>query len=155
MISNKNVKRYCKEYWKIENYEQAIKDKENVWVCHHRLELTLEGEYANSVEDLKRMGMYYNRPYFELIFLTNEEHTSLHFKKRAKSDEHKKAISESRKGKPHPCPNRKLRTPLSEFGIKFRDRFGVKKRDDPHLWNQEYGYYRRTGKIRWEEQKNE
>ena len=70
---------------------------------------------------------------------------------RIKLNEHKKAISESRKGKPHPN-NRKLCNckPITEFGKKYRERYGIKKRDNLHLWNQEYGYYRRTGKIRWE-----
>ena len=153
MISkHKRLKMYCRDdLSKIENYEQAINDKENKWVCHHRLELTLEGEEALSQKDLMRMGMYYNRPYFELIFLTNEEHTSLHFKKRTKSEKHRKAISESRKGKPHPM-NRKIWNPVTEFGKKYREQYGIKKRDNIKLWNQEYGYYRRTGKIRWEEQ---
>lgn len=77
----KNLKGKCKDdISKIENYEQAINDKENVWDCHHRLELTLEGEYAHSKEDLIRMDMYYNRPYFELIFMKQSEHLALHKK---------------------------------------------------------------------------
>lgn len=69
---------YCKEYQKIENYELAKADNFKEWHCHHRLELTLDNEYAHSREELIRLNMYYNRPYFELIFLTSKEHNRLH-----------------------------------------------------------------------------
>jgi hypothetical protein len=127
----KDLKRICKDdISKIENYEQAINDKENMWVCHHRLELTLDGEFAHSAEELDRLGMYYNRPYFELIFLTRTQHGELHGgtltseditkrlntaecknkmrnakigrKRGPMSEETKKKIAEARKGKPHP-----------------------------------------------------
>lgn len=75
------VKYFCKDdITKIENYELAMTDTEEVWHCHHRLELTLDGEYAHSKEDLIRMNMYYQRPYFELIFLKNSDHVTLHNK---------------------------------------------------------------------------
>lgn len=79
--------RYCRagEYELIENYELAKADNFKDWCIHHRLELTLNGEYAHSTEELKRMNMYYNRPYFELIFLTRKEHNKLH-----KTKPHKK-----------------------------------------------------------------
>lgn len=69
---------YCKEYQKIENYELAKADNFKGWEIHHRLELTLDGEHAYTKDDLVRMNMYYNRPYFELIFLTRSEHRLLH-----------------------------------------------------------------------------
>ena len=75
MINTYRTKRYCKDdISKIENYEQAINDKENKWVCHHRLELTLDCEEALSRSELKRMNMYYHRPYFELIFMKDIDH---------------------------------------------------------------------------------
>lgn len=84
MINLRNVKDFCKDdYTKIENYDKAIADREHCWVCHHRLELTLDGEFANYPEDLKRFGMYYNRPYFELIFIPQGEHTTMHNKGRS------------------------------------------------------------------------
>lgn len=86
MLENSGVYKFCKDdISKIENYEQAINDTENVWCCHHRLELTLDGDYAHSKEDLIRMGMYYNRPYFELIFMKDNEHTRLHRKAEIKA----------------------------------------------------------------------
>ncbi len=73
------VKSYCRDdISKIENYELAKADNFVGWECHHRLELTLDGEHAHSREDLKRMNMYYNRPYFELIYLRRTEHCKLH-----------------------------------------------------------------------------
>ena len=78
MINMKQAKRYCKDdIEKIENYESAVSDKRR-FVCHHRLELTLDGEFALSPEQLKLHDMYYNRPYYELIFIPQGEHIRLH-----------------------------------------------------------------------------
>lgn len=76
--------RYCRagEETKIENYKLAKADNFKGWDIHHRLELTLDGEYAHSREELKRLDMYYNRPYYELIFLHHNDHTKLHLKAR-------------------------------------------------------------------------
>ena len=46
--------------------------------------------------------MYYNRPYFELIFLTHSEHLKLHKEGTHRSDDIKRKISESLKGENHP-----------------------------------------------------
>lgn len=77
---SKTIHRYCRigEEVKIENYELAKADNFKGWDIHHRLELTLDGDFAHSKEDLIRLGMYYNRPYFELIFLRHNEHSKLH-----------------------------------------------------------------------------
>lgn len=72
------LKKYCKEYTKIENYEQAMKDNFKGWVVHHRLELTLDGEEVHTPKSLIRLGMYYDRPYYELIFMKRSEHVALH-----------------------------------------------------------------------------
>ena len=72
----KNIKKICKDYKQIENYQKAIRDKTRVWHCHHKLEI--HEDYLNSKDDLIAMGLYYNRPPEELIFLTPEEHGSLH-----------------------------------------------------------------------------
>ena len=71
---------YCRkgEEHKIENYELAKADRFKGWTIHHRLELTLDGEYAHSRDELKRMDMYFNRPYFELIYMKNSDHSKLH-----------------------------------------------------------------------------
>lgn len=71
---------YCRkgEKLKIENYELAKADGFKGWTIHHRLELTLDGEFAHSRADLIRMDMYFNRPYFELIYLKASDHSKLH-----------------------------------------------------------------------------
>lgn len=118
MIHERHANLYCKdEVSKIENYDKAIADTAHTWDLHHRLELTLDGELAHSRDELKRLGMYYNRPYFELIFLTKDEHMRLHKKGKNNhfygkkeentsmygkhhSEESRKKMAESHKGKP-------------------------------------------------------
>lgn len=77
-------KRFCKEPEKIENYEKALEDKFIGWQCHHRLEThTSDGERRLvdiTADELQALGMYWNRPASELIFLKISEHRSLHTK---------------------------------------------------------------------------
>ena len=95
-------KQYCKDYENIENYQKAKKDNFKGWECHHRLEThTPEGgrrEVDITAAKLKALGMYYNRPAEELIFLTTSEHNAFRKGKKA-SEEAKKKISEGNKGK--------------------------------------------------------
>lgn len=74
MIHLRTVKRFCKEFENIENYQEAISSPEK-YDCHHRLE-----ETGLSRKDLIDKDMYYNRPASELIFLTHRGHASLHNK---------------------------------------------------------------------------
>ena len=104
MISIRKVKKYCcEDISNIENYEKAIADKDNVWDCHHKLEThNSDGERRFvdlSKAELKALDMYYNRPAPELIFLTSKEHRQLHAKGKHHSEEIKRKISESCKGK--------------------------------------------------------
>lgn len=55
-----------------------VKTKKQIWVCHHRLEITLDGYHARYSKELIRMNMYYNRPYFELIYLHSYIHSHMH-----------------------------------------------------------------------------
>ena len=100
-------KRFCKEPEKIENYEKAKADDFKNWEVHHRLEThTLDGE-RRAVDitpaELQALGMYYNRPASELIFLPRSEHRSLH----KPSEETKKKISDAHKGKHHSAESKK------------------------------------------------
>lgn len=92
---------YCTEPEKIENFEKALADNFEGWVCHHRLQTwTSDGDRRLvdiSAAELKALDMYYNRPPEELIYLTKAEHTSLHTKGKPKSEEHKKKIGEANK----------------------------------------------------------
>ena len=94
--------KYCKDYQGIENYEKAKKDDFVGWHCHHRLEThTPDGKRRDAdigYKELKALGLYYNRPAEELIFLTTREHNA--FKKGKKmSEEFCRKNSESHKGK--------------------------------------------------------
>lgn len=70
---------YCKEpVTEIENYELALADNFEGWCVHHRYEITPNGEFMHSHKDLKRLGLYYNRPASELIWLRIKDHVNIH-----------------------------------------------------------------------------
>lgn len=104
MINEKQIRKYCcGDISKIDNYECAIKDKIQVWDCHHKKEI--ENGLVVSVEELVRNGLYYSRPPDELMFLTKSQHSKLHNKGkcpwdyrdvRKHADEEKMKISRSR-----------------------------------------------------------
>lgn len=96
MISETHAMRFCSEpISKIENYQDAVNDREHMWHCHHRAEVLPCGIYSR--EALKRAGMYWHRPASELIFLTDNEHKSLHGSNRSTNT--KRKMSESHKGR--------------------------------------------------------
>lgn len=99
---------YCTEPEKIENFEKAKADNFKGWEVHHRLE-THNSDGERRVVDitraeLKALGMYYDRPPEELIYLTGSEHTKLHnerkknFLGKRHSSETKNKISASMRG---------------------------------------------------------
>ena len=94
--------KYCKEPEKIENYEKAKKDNFKGWECHHRLETHNSDGERRPVDithkELIALGMYYNRPPEELIFLTVKEHNAFN-KGKHHTEETKKKLSEANKGK--------------------------------------------------------
>ena len=97
MINEEYAKKYCCEDLRlIENYELAINDTTQTWHCHHRGEVLHCGRF--SPNDLKKFGLYFNRPAAELIFLTHSEHRQLHKKGVPLSEATKKAMSEAHKG---------------------------------------------------------
>ena len=114
MICEGTVKKFCKDFTKIENYEKAIADKAQTWHCHHRIELIATGAVVDSTkQDLIDWGIYYNRPANELIFLTQAEHTALHMKGNKNrvgkqfSEDAKKKMSEAQKRIKHFGPKGK------------------------------------------------
>ena len=110
MINEKQVRKFCKDYIKIENYEVAVNDKTQVWVCHHIL-----GEILSS-EQLKAHDFYYGIPPCMLKFVTKAEHRRIHNKSRTgknhpfygkrHTEESRKKISESLKGENNPMYGR-------------------------------------------------
>lgn len=101
MINFRSAKRFCSEdISKIENFEQAATDTNEVWDCHHRLEETTPKRV------LEENGLYFNRPASELVFLTHKDHTKLHttfhywrsgMRGKQQSEETREKISQTRK----------------------------------------------------------
>lgn len=84
MISWRYVKKYCSEDPSlIENYDIAVADDNVTWECHHRAEILPCGTYSQM--DLRKFGLFKKRPACELIFLTPEEHMSIHSSNRKES----------------------------------------------------------------------
>ena len=49
MINERMANKFCKDdISKIENYDKAKSDTTQTWECHHKLELTLNGEFAHT-----------------------------------------------------------------------------------------------------------
>lgn len=80
------VKNDEKEF--IENYKLALADDFRGWQRHHRLETHNSDGEKRLVEitpaELKALGMYYDRPANELIWLTDSEHFTIHSHRRTK-----------------------------------------------------------------------
>ena len=76
----------------IENYDMAVSDENEMWECHHRLEVQDDGTELSSRE-LKERGLYWKRPPEELIFLRRKDHRKLHFKTNLYKIAKKKALN--------------------------------------------------------------
>lgn len=129
MIHKKHVVEYCKDNISlIENYEEAVNDKENVWDCHHRDEIRIlpSGMVAyRTKEELIGAGHYWKCPANELIFMKQSEHQGLH--------------------------NKYRHYELKGFGIKFFEHFGLVYTDNKQLYNCEHSYYvKHNNTCRWE-----
>lgn len=93
MINEKIAKSFCKEdISKIKNYELAITDTTQTWVCHHIL-----GEILTR-QKLLEHDFYYDVPACMLKFVTRAEHVRLHMKGKTLSEETRRKISEAHKG---------------------------------------------------------
>lgn len=95
MINKNCAEKYCKEYWKIENYQEAVNDPFQMWDCHHRREI----DWILSKEELISIGRYYGVHYSELIFIPHDEHARLHTKGKPKSAEQKHNMSKYMMGR--------------------------------------------------------
>ena len=149
MISEIWPKKYCKEDISlIENYEKAITDTTQTWVCHHRDEVKVLPSgmtVIRSRQDLIDNERYYNCPANELIFLTKSEHDRLHYKGNTyhKGMQHTentcKKISKALKGKTK-----------TEFGVAFKEHYGITCRVNHNLYKREYSFYKYHGHFSWE-----
>jgi hypothetical protein len=170
--------KFCPNHYKeIENYQLALNDNFEGWVCHHR-----NGEQF-SREWLKQNKMYFNRedPH-EFIFvpLTDEmankygvpTHSALH--KQAKGHSHKQTEetkthlsivgkkswenkSEDSKAKCIELLRKQARAagmkggrPVgSVFGLAFKEHFGFTKKGHESLYAMEHKYFSEHGTFRW------
>ena len=111
MINEHKARKYCKEdLSKIKNYDKAIADSTQVWHCHHMTETW----WNCTRKDLIENECYYHRKACELIFLTPEEHYRLHNKGMHLTEEHRKKISESLKGRTRSSFSEDTRRKMSE-----------------------------------------
>ena len=94
MINLNSIKKYCSEDLSlIENYDLAIADEFDTWICHHKLGI-ING-VTIPIEELIAKNLYFNRPANELIFMTRSEHITLHNKTRTLSTHTKQLISDA------------------------------------------------------------
>lgn len=93
MINLKNVKKICKDYTRIENYEEAVNDTTQTWICHHIL-----GEILTA-EQLIAHEFYYDVPPCVLKFVTKSEHQKIHHNNKHRSINTREKMSEAKKGK--------------------------------------------------------
>ena len=73
ITSTKFLKRYCKNYKNIENYQEALKSPLR-FDLHHRREITEKKSKKQLIDE----NLYYDRPPEELVFLEHGEHMRLH-----------------------------------------------------------------------------
>lgn len=120
MICEEMARKYCNgNFAQIENYTSAILDKSETWDIHHKLETqTSEGEKRRiplTQKELKALGVYFDRPPSELIFMRQSEHKRLHQLGGHLSEEHRKSISVKNRLNVSTRCNAGMRRKLSEI----------------------------------------
>lgn len=138
-------KLYCSEPSLIENYDKAMSDDSQIYVCHHRLEThfsdgTPRPKNAQlKAAELEALNVYYNRPPEELIFMTDADHTSLHQTGKYVSSATRRKLSEY--NKMHPVRSFLGRHHSEETKNKIRE---TKKGKTP--WNKGISLVKNVGK---------
>ncbi len=97
----KRLRKYCKDFKEIENYQEAVTAQE-IYHLHHRKEIeTLDDGTVvlRSAKELKVLGLYWNRPAEELIFMKHSDHNRMHGYGKKSSVEKRKKISAANKGR--------------------------------------------------------
>lgn len=116
---------FCRTPELIENYDKAVADTTQVWDCHHRNE-----EYY-SQKELKALGLYYDCPPCELIFMTRAEHR--------KMDSFCKRMSKANKGKTRSEGTRqKISETQKQKKQKCREAYKKSGRKDWNTFQKEY-----------------
>lgn len=152
---------FTKDLENIENYELAKADNFIGWECHHRLEThTSDGERRLvdiSKSELIALGMYYNRPASELMFMRHSEHTKLHHLGRKCTVEHKMKTSNSLKGHTIPLETRaKISNTLKGNVISEETKEKLRKSSKTYIVAKLYKEYKaKGGNMSWNDfQKN-
>lgn len=131
------LKKYCKDYTKIENYEEALKSPLR-YDLHHRLEISEN----KSKKDLIEENLYYDRPPEELVFLEQGEHIRLHGLN--SSEETRQKMSIAHRGKHRPAFSTKWKQKLSKANRgKHPSEESRKKMSEAHSgkhWHLENGH---------------
>lgn len=134
----KDIKRICKRYTEIENYEIALNDKTQTWVCHHRREIQ-DGFRIWKRDELIKVGQYYHREPDELIFMTLSDHISLH--NTAIDPKTKKpCCARNMNGKNNPMYGKIGPNKGKKFSTKTCNKLSNSKSPD---WINNYGYTRK------------
>lgn len=107
-MESKRVRLYCcEDISLIENYEKAKADDFKGWDVHHRLETHFSDGTPRPptahllMEELKALGVYWNRPAEELIYITRSDHWKLHTTGKVYSDETRQRLRETHLGRRH------------------------------------------------------
>lgn len=143
MICEENIKRYCcEEIYLIENYDMAIKDTAQVWVCHHKLEI--QNGISVSTKELKEKDLYWKRPANELIFLTRSEHTKLHGKNMSKETRIKVSIKSKQSWKNN--ENRRKEASIRGHAMKGKI---IKTPEQCRMNSEARKRYWKTHRLKW------
>ncbi len=170
MISKRAYMYCCEDLSLIENYDKAINDSNQIWRCHHRLEIQDEGKIIYTPQQLESLGLYYNRPASELIFLTLSEHNTLHaryvpeernrkrsetLKGRIPSSEHRKHLSEALKGRKQTEEQRKINSDCHK-GIKHKEETKEKlSENSKRYWSNEINRRKQSVRLKGKKRTNE
>ena len=144
----------CEDLTNIEGFIEAVNDRSDIhskyqnWVLHHRLEThDSDGNKRPvqlSADELKELGMYYNRPACELIFLTKAEHNKIHTEGRILSCEHVNKMVTKRKI-PVRCIELDKVFPSMKEAAEF-----INKKSVGGIHGCCNGYYKTAGGYHWE-----
>lgn len=80
IINSTKANQYCRDAYRIKITREAIEAylAGKPVCCHHVLEISINNEEVIGRKELVRFGMYYNRPYFELLIISHAEHSRMH-----------------------------------------------------------------------------
>lgn len=147
--------KYCSEnLTDIEGFADAVNDRTDSnnhhqgWVLHHRLEThNSDGERRDvqlTQDELIALGMYYDRPANELIFMTKADHNKIHTCGRKSSLEHIKTIVEKTQ---KPVRNIELNIVYPSLKAAMES---INKKSRGGILGCCKGYYETSGGYHWE-----